>query len=156
MIIRMIHLIVVCLFVAAAVHVYRIKFESTVQAERLARARLEVKRDGYGCPDWRRPGGARPLGRRYGHHEAGPNAGWRASAHRLQDADVARPGRSRPNPRVRGRAHDDVVVEHARQVDHADEQDRQDEHGEAELDESLTGPPPSCSRHGEGRAVATY
>jgi hypothetical protein len=45
MIIRMIHLIVVCLFVAAAVHVYRIKFESTVQAERLARARLEVKRE---------------------------------------------------------------------------------------------------------------
>jgi hypothetical protein len=45
MIIRMIHLIVVCLFVAAAVHVYRIKFDSTVQAERLAKARLEIKRE---------------------------------------------------------------------------------------------------------------
>ncbi len=45
MIIRMIHLIVVCLFVAAAVHVYKIKFDSTVQAERLARLRLEIKRE---------------------------------------------------------------------------------------------------------------
>ena len=39
MIIRMIHLIVVCLFVAAAIHVYKIKFDSTVQAERLAKLR---------------------------------------------------------------------------------------------------------------------
>ncbi len=45
MIIRMIHLIVVCLFVAAAVHVYKIKFDSTVQAERLAKLRLEIKRE---------------------------------------------------------------------------------------------------------------
>jgi hypothetical protein len=45
MIIRMIHLIVVCLFVAAAVHVYKIKFDSTMQAERLARLRLEIKRE---------------------------------------------------------------------------------------------------------------
>ena len=45
MIIRVIHLIVVCLFVAAAIHVYKIKFDSTVQAERLAKARLEIKRE---------------------------------------------------------------------------------------------------------------
>ena len=45
MIIRMIHLIVVCLFVAAAVHVYKIKIDFTMQAERLARLRLEIKRE---------------------------------------------------------------------------------------------------------------
>jgi cell division protein FtsL len=43
--IRIVHLVVVCLFVAAAVHVYRIKFDSTVQAERVARLRAEIKRE---------------------------------------------------------------------------------------------------------------
>lgn len=43
--IRIVHLVVVCLFVAAAVHVYRIKFESTVQAERVAKLRTEIKRE---------------------------------------------------------------------------------------------------------------
>jgi len=45
MIIRIVHLIVVCLFVAAAIHVYQIKFDSTVEAERLAKIRAEIKRE---------------------------------------------------------------------------------------------------------------
>ena len=32
-------------FVAAAVHVYKIKFDSTVQAERVAKLRAEIKRE---------------------------------------------------------------------------------------------------------------
>jgi cell division protein FtsL len=42
---RIIHLIVVCVFVAAAAHVYKIKFESTLQAERVAKIRTEIKRE---------------------------------------------------------------------------------------------------------------
>jgi len=43
--IRMIHLVVVCAFVAAAIYVYKIKFDATVQAERLADIRAEIKRE---------------------------------------------------------------------------------------------------------------
>jgi cell division protein FtsL len=43
--IRLVHLIVVCVLIAAAVHVYQIKFESTVQAERVAKLRSEIKRE---------------------------------------------------------------------------------------------------------------
>ena len=43
--IRIVHLVVVCVFVAAAVHVYKIKFDSTVQAERVAKLRAEIKRE---------------------------------------------------------------------------------------------------------------
>lgn len=43
--IRIVHLVVVCILIAAAVHVYRIKFESTVQAERVAKLRAEIKRE---------------------------------------------------------------------------------------------------------------
>jgi hypothetical protein len=43
--IRIVHLVAVCLFIAAAVHVYKIKFDSTVQAERVARLRAEIKRE---------------------------------------------------------------------------------------------------------------
>jgi len=42
---RFVHLIVVAALVAAAVHVYKIKFESTVQAERAARLRAEIRRE---------------------------------------------------------------------------------------------------------------
>ena len=40
-----IHLIVVAALVVAAVDVYKIKFESTVQAERLAKLRVEIRRE---------------------------------------------------------------------------------------------------------------
>ncbi len=43
--IRIVHLIVVCAFVAAAIWVYKIKFEATVQAERIAVIRNEIKRE---------------------------------------------------------------------------------------------------------------
>ena len=43
--IRIVHLVVVCAFVAAAVWVYKIKFEATVQAERIAVIRNEIKRE---------------------------------------------------------------------------------------------------------------
>jgi cell division protein FtsL len=42
---RFIHLIVVAALVAAAGNVYQIKFESTVQAERLAKLRTEIRRE---------------------------------------------------------------------------------------------------------------
>jgi cell division protein FtsL len=42
---RFIHLIVVAALVAAAVDVYKIKFESTVQAERAAKLRVEISRE---------------------------------------------------------------------------------------------------------------
>ena len=42
---RMIHLIVVAALVIAAVHVYKIKFESTLQAERLAKLGVEIHRE---------------------------------------------------------------------------------------------------------------
>jgi hypothetical protein len=40
--VRFIHLIVVASLVIAAVHVYKIKFESTLQAERLAKLGVEI------------------------------------------------------------------------------------------------------------------
>ena len=43
--IRIIHVIVVCTFVAAAIYVYKIKFDSTVQAEQVAVIRAEIKRE---------------------------------------------------------------------------------------------------------------
>jgi cell division protein FtsL len=43
--VRMIHLIVVAALVIAAVHVYKIKFESTLQAERLAKLGVEIHRE---------------------------------------------------------------------------------------------------------------
>ena len=42
---RFVHLIVVAALVAAAVDVYKIKFESTVQAERVAKLGAEIKRE---------------------------------------------------------------------------------------------------------------
>src|SRR5258708_16304069 len=42
---RLLHLIVVAALVSAAVDVYNIKFESTVQAERVARFRAEIGRE---------------------------------------------------------------------------------------------------------------
>jgi len=42
---RFVHLIVVAALVAAAVYVYKIKFESAVQAERLAKLATEIKRE---------------------------------------------------------------------------------------------------------------
>jgi len=42
---RFVHLIVVAALVAAAGDVYKIKFESTVQAERVAKLRAEIKRE---------------------------------------------------------------------------------------------------------------
>jgi cell division protein FtsL len=42
---RFLHLIVVAALVVAAVDVYRIKFESTVQAQRAARLRAEIGRE---------------------------------------------------------------------------------------------------------------
>jgi hypothetical protein len=43
--VRLLHLIVVASLVAAAVHVYKIKFESTVQAERVAKLGAEIRRE---------------------------------------------------------------------------------------------------------------
>jgi cell division protein FtsL len=42
---RLLHLIVVASLVAAAIHVYKIKFESTVQAERVAKLGAEIRRE---------------------------------------------------------------------------------------------------------------
>jgi hypothetical protein len=42
---RLIHLIVVASLVIAAVHVYKIKFESTLQAERVAKLGVEIRRE---------------------------------------------------------------------------------------------------------------
>jgi cell division protein FtsL len=42
---RLINLCVICALVAAAAYVYRIKFESTLQAERLAKLRGEIRRE---------------------------------------------------------------------------------------------------------------
>jgi hypothetical protein len=42
---RFIHLIVAATLVAAAIDVYKIKFESTVQAERVAKLRAEIRRE---------------------------------------------------------------------------------------------------------------
>ncbi|RKE71028.1 hypothetical protein DFP91_3281 [Pseudorhodoplanes sinuspersici] len=45
MIIRIIHFCVIVAMIAAATYVYDIKFESTMQAERLARIRGEIRRE---------------------------------------------------------------------------------------------------------------
>lgn len=42
---RFLHLLVVAAFIAAAVHVYKIKFDATVQAERVAKLRAEIRRE---------------------------------------------------------------------------------------------------------------
>jgi hypothetical protein len=42
---RFVHLIVVAALVAAAVDVYKIKFESTLQAERVAKLAAEIRRE---------------------------------------------------------------------------------------------------------------
>jgi cell division protein FtsL len=42
---RLLHLIVVASLVAAAIHVYKIKFESTVQAERVAKLGAEIRHE---------------------------------------------------------------------------------------------------------------
>jgi len=42
---RFIHLIVVAVLVTAAIGVYKIKFEATVQAERVAKLRVEIRRE---------------------------------------------------------------------------------------------------------------
>lgn len=42
---RLLHILVICALVAAAAYVYEIKFESTLQAERLARLRTEIRRE---------------------------------------------------------------------------------------------------------------
>ena len=43
--IRLLHLIAVCAFVGAAAYVYKIKYDSTVQAERVAKIRAEIRRE---------------------------------------------------------------------------------------------------------------
>lgn len=45
MILRALNLLVIAALVLAAAYVYRIKFDSTVQAERLAKLRTEVRRE---------------------------------------------------------------------------------------------------------------
>ena len=45
MILRVLNIVVICALVLAAADVYRIKFNSTVQAERLAKLRGEVRRE---------------------------------------------------------------------------------------------------------------
>ena len=45
MILRILNLIVIGALILAAAYVYRIKFDSTVQAERLAKIRSEVRRE---------------------------------------------------------------------------------------------------------------
>jgi cell division protein FtsL len=42
---RFIHLVVVAALVTAAAYVYKIKFDATLQIERLARLRMEIKRE---------------------------------------------------------------------------------------------------------------
>jgi hypothetical protein len=41
---RFLHLIVIAVLVSAAVHVYKIKFDSTLQAERVAKLRTDLQR----------------------------------------------------------------------------------------------------------------
>ena len=43
--IRLVHLAVICAFVTAAIWVYKIKFDATVQSERIAVIRNEIKRE---------------------------------------------------------------------------------------------------------------
>jgi hypothetical protein len=42
---RILHVIAVCAFVVAAIYVYKIKFDATVQAEQVAVIRSEIKRE---------------------------------------------------------------------------------------------------------------
>jgi hypothetical protein len=44
-ILRILHIVVMCALVLAAAYVYRIKFDSTVQGERLAKIRSEMQRE---------------------------------------------------------------------------------------------------------------
>ena len=41
---RLLHIIVIAVLVSAAVHVYKIKFDSTLQAERVAKLKTDVQR----------------------------------------------------------------------------------------------------------------
>jgi hypothetical protein len=45
MILRVLNLVVIAALIIAAAYVYRIKYDSTVQAERLAKIRGEVRRE---------------------------------------------------------------------------------------------------------------
>ena len=45
MVMRLLHLIVMAALVCAAVYVYKIKFDSTLQAERVAKLRSEIRRE---------------------------------------------------------------------------------------------------------------
>ena len=45
MILRVLNLVVIGILVLAAAYVYRIKFDATIQAERLARLRSEVRHE---------------------------------------------------------------------------------------------------------------
>jgi cell division protein FtsL len=45
MILRLLNLVVICALVLAAAYVYRIKYDATVQAERLAKLRGEVRQE---------------------------------------------------------------------------------------------------------------
>jgi cell division protein FtsL len=42
---RLLHLVVIAALVASAAYVYKIKFDSTLRAERVARLRAEIKRE---------------------------------------------------------------------------------------------------------------
>jgi cell division protein FtsL len=74
MILRLLNLIVIGALVLAAAYVYRIKFDATVQAERLARIRSEVRheRDGIAAlrAEWSQldnPARIESLAKRYLH-----------------------------------------------------------------------------------------
>jgi len=45
MMMRLLHLVVIGVLVASAAYVYKIKFDSTLRAERVARLRSEIKRE---------------------------------------------------------------------------------------------------------------
>ena len=45
MLLRLLHIVVLCALVLAAADVYKIKYESTLQAERVAKLRAELRRE---------------------------------------------------------------------------------------------------------------
>jgi cell division protein FtsL len=45
MLLRLLHIVVLCALVLAAADVYKIKYESTLQAERVAKLRTELRRE---------------------------------------------------------------------------------------------------------------
>jgi cell division protein FtsL len=45
MMLRLLHLVVIAALIVAAAYVYKIKFDSTVQAERLAKVRREIRQE---------------------------------------------------------------------------------------------------------------